>query len=87
MTAEGQNSGASIGGHCWVTAWETRFHGSRYAHNNIRTGGNVYSVWSMLMLYNEDQRERLKLRASCRRRQKGNLVPGGITGPPCSWGI
>jgi hypothetical protein len=22
--------------------------------------------------------------ASCRRRQKGNQVPGGITGPPCS---
>jgi hypothetical protein len=25
--------------------------------------------------------------ASRRRRRKGNLVPGGITGPPCSWGI
>jgi hypothetical protein len=22
-----------------------------------------------------------------RRRQKGNTVPGVITGPPCSWGI
>jgi hypothetical protein len=21
------------------------------------------------------------------RRRKGNPVPGGITGPPCSWGI
>jgi hypothetical protein len=25
--------------------------------------------------------------ASRKRRQKGNPVPGGITGPPCSWGI
>jgi hypothetical protein len=25
--------------------------------------------------------------ASCRRRRKGNSVPGDITGPPCSWGI
>jgi hypothetical protein len=25
--------------------------------------------------------------ASCKRRHKGNPVPGGITGPPCSWGI
>jgi hypothetical protein len=24
--------------------------------------------------------------ASRRRRGKGNPVPGGITGPPCSWG-
>jgi hypothetical protein len=24
--------------------------------------------------------------ASRRRRRKGNPVPGGITGPPCSWG-
>jgi hypothetical protein len=24
---------------------------------------------------------------SHRRQQKGNPVPGGITGPPCSWGI
>jgi hypothetical protein len=24
---------------------------------------------------------------SLRRRQKGNPVPGIITGPPCSWGI
>jgi hypothetical protein len=23
---------------------------------------------------------------SRKRRQKGNPVPGGITGPPCSWG-
>jgi hypothetical protein len=27
------------------------------------------------------------LPASCRRRRKGNPVPGGITGSPCSWGI
>jgi hypothetical protein len=25
--------------------------------------------------------------ASLRRRRKGNPVPGGITGPPCSWGM
>jgi hypothetical protein len=25
--------------------------------------------------------------ASRKRRQKGNPVPGGITGPPCYWGI
>jgi hypothetical protein len=25
--------------------------------------------------------------ASRKRRRKGNPVPGGITGPPCSWGI
>jgi hypothetical protein len=25
--------------------------------------------------------------ASRKRRQKGNPVPGDITGPPCSWGI
>jgi hypothetical protein len=25
--------------------------------------------------------------ASRKRRPKGNPVPGGITGPPCSWGI
>jgi hypothetical protein len=25
--------------------------------------------------------------ASRRRRRKGNPVPGGVTGPPCSWGI
>jgi hypothetical protein len=25
--------------------------------------------------------------ASHKRRQKGNPVPGGITGPPCSWEI
>jgi hypothetical protein len=25
--------------------------------------------------------------ASRKRRQKGNPVPGGITGPPCSWGL
>jgi hypothetical protein len=25
--------------------------------------------------------------ASRRRRRKGNPVPGGITGPPCSWRI
>jgi hypothetical protein len=25
--------------------------------------------------------------ASRRRRRKGNPVPGGITWPPCSWGI
>jgi hypothetical protein len=25
--------------------------------------------------------------ASRKRRQKGNPVPGGIPGPPCSWGI
>jgi hypothetical protein len=25
--------------------------------------------------------------AGRRRRQKWNLVPGAITGPPCSWGI
>jgi hypothetical protein len=24
--------------------------------------------------------------ASRKRQQKGNPVPGGITGPPCSWG-
>jgi hypothetical protein len=24
---------------------------------------------------------------SRRRRRNGNPVPGGITGPPCSWGI
>jgi hypothetical protein len=24
---------------------------------------------------------------SLRRGRKGNPVPGGITGPPCSWGI
>jgi hypothetical protein len=24
--------------------------------------------------------------ASGRRRRKGNPMPGGITGPPCSWG-
>jgi hypothetical protein len=24
--------------------------------------------------------------ASCRRQQKGNPMPGDITGPPCSWG-
>jgi hypothetical protein len=24
--------------------------------------------------------------ASRKRRHKGNQVPGGITGPPCSWG-
>jgi hypothetical protein len=24
---------------------------------------------------------------SRKRRRKGNTVPGGITGPPCSWGI
>jgi hypothetical protein len=27
------------------------------------------------------------LPASCKRRQNGNPVLGGITGPPCSWGI
>jgi hypothetical protein len=26
-------------------------------------------------------------RASRKRRRKGNPVPGGITGPPCSWGF
>jgi hypothetical protein len=25
--------------------------------------------------------------ASCKRQQKGNSGPTGITGPPCSWGI
>jgi hypothetical protein len=25
--------------------------------------------------------------ANRRRRRKGNTVPGGITGPPCYWGI
>jgi hypothetical protein len=25
--------------------------------------------------------------ASRKRRRKGNLVPGGITGPSCTWGI
>jgi hypothetical protein len=25
--------------------------------------------------------------ASCSRRRKGNPLPGGITGPPCLWGI
>jgi hypothetical protein len=25
--------------------------------------------------------------ANRRRRRKRNPVPGGITGPPCSWGI
>jgi hypothetical protein len=25
--------------------------------------------------------------ASRKTRRKGNPVPGGITGPPCSWGI
>jgi hypothetical protein len=24
--------------------------------------------------------------ASCTRQQEENLVPGGITGPPCHWG-
>jgi hypothetical protein len=28
-----------------------------------------------------------RIPASSRRWRKGNPVPGGITGPPCSWGI
>jgi hypothetical protein len=59
----------------------------------------VFSVMGAARLYNEDLTY-LKLEtsygggfeyfhrspASRKRRRKGNPVPGGITGPPCSWG-
>jgi hypothetical protein len=51
--------------------------GKGYAHNNelmesVCGGGLEYLHLSP---------------ASRKRRRKGNPVPGGITEPPCSWGI
>jgi hypothetical protein len=60
----------------------------------------MFSLQSLLRLYSEDQWEKLVIvplgggfeylhcsPASHRRGQKGNPVPGGITGPLCTWGI
>jgi hypothetical protein len=42
----------------------------------------------LYLLYTADLPEYLhRCPASRKRRHKGNTVPGGITGPPCSWEI
>jgi hypothetical protein len=45
----------------------------------LRRSKNEF-LWSMVEYLHRSP-------ASGKRRRKGNPVPGGITGPPCSWGI
>jgi hypothetical protein len=46
----------------------------------------VFSVGSATRLYNEDPESARSPEGRWSRR-KGNPVPVGLTGPPCSWGI
>jgi hypothetical protein len=74
-------------------------HVSATTSNNGNMVGNGVFVGSALGLYNDDLRPAQMIPcgggvqylhrtlASRRRRRKGNPVPGGITGPPCSRGI
>jgi hypothetical protein len=43
-------------------------------------GITVFSTWSVLSGYKQETRLELI-------QNESNPVPGGITGPPCSWGI
>jgi hypothetical protein len=47
----------------------------------------VFSAGSALALYTRNRNGALKSSASRRRRRKGDPVPGGVIGPPCSGGI
>jgi hypothetical protein len=58
---------------------------------DYNNGRAVISRWSLQRGYKQDEVwevEYLHLsHASHRRQRKRNPVPGGIIGPPCSWGI
>jgi hypothetical protein len=67
---------------------------------HCNNGRAVFSTWSVPRGYKRDKDWSLvrvlpcgggfeylhRSPASSKRRRKGNPVPGGITGPPCSWG-
>jgi hypothetical protein len=69
--------------------WLSTDHVVTPTDTNAITEDVFYSVRPEVIRYRVGAISQFESRveASRRRRRKGNPVPGGITGSPCSWGI